>query len=51
MTTLRQKKAQVGRNVDFRLGFNAAQRAVLRGLITGEGAGILDEGDHWHLTF
>ncbi len=42
---------RLGRNVDFRLGFNAAQRAVLRGLIAGEGAGILDEGDHWHLTF
>ncbi len=42
---------RVGRNVDFRLGFTAAQRAVLRGLITAEGAGILDEGDHWHLTF
>jgi hypothetical protein len=42
---------RLGRNVDFRLGFNAAQRAVLRGLITGEGAAILDEGDHWHLTF
>jgi len=42
---------RLGRNVDFRLGFNTAQRAVLRGLITGEGAGILDEGDHWHLTF
>ena len=43
---------RVGLNVDFRTNhLNAAQRGVLRPLITGSGAAILDEGNHWHLTY
>jgi hypothetical protein len=43
---------RVGRNVDFRTNhLNAAQRAVLRGIINTEGGNILNEGNHWHLTF
>ena len=41
-----------GRIVDFRINnLNAAQRAVLRGIINAEGGAILNEGNHWHLTF
>ena len=43
---------RVGATVDFRINqLNAAQRAAVRPIITAAGASILNEGDHWHLTF
>jgi hypothetical protein len=43
---------RVGQTVDFRTNhLSAAQMAVLRGIINAEGATILNEGNHWHLTF
>jgi len=43
---------RIGRNVDFRLGYTATQRTVMRNIINSNGAySIYDEGDHWHLRF
>jgi hypothetical protein len=43
---------RVGQTLDFRTNhLNAAQRAVLRPVIVAAGATVLDEGNHWHLTF
>lgn len=43
---------RVGQTVDFRTNhLNAAQRALLRGIINAAGGAILDEGNHWHLRF